>query len=67
MQGGPLVLPIICESTFVKPFLRSHRNNIHVDCFLLGWFEKDVLYTVNLKQWFSTGVGMIKFQRGREP
>jgi len=45
MQGGPLVSPILCEITFVKPFLRRHRSNNHVEYFLLGWFEKRVLYT----------------------
>jgi len=52
MQGGPLVLPMLCEITFLKPFLRRHRSNIHVENFLLGWFEKCVLYTVYLKQVF---------------
>jgi len=50
MQGGPLVLPMLYEITFVKSFLRRHRSNIHVEYFILGWFEKRVLYTVYLKQ-----------------
>jgi len=46
-----LVLPMLCEITFVKPFLWRHRSNIHVDCFLLVRFEKDVVW----QRWTDLG------------
>jgi len=51
MQGGPPVLPMLCEVTFVKLSVTSQKQ-YHVDCFLLCRFEKDLLHTAYLKQWF---------------
>ena len=67
MQGGPLVLPMSCEITFVKPFLRRHRSNIHVEYFLLGWFEKRVLYTAYLKGVVLNRGESLNFKGGASP
>ena len=51
MQGGPPVLAMLYEVTFLKLSVMSQKQ-YHVDCFLLGRYKKDLLHTVYLKQWF---------------
>jgi len=66
MQGGPLVLPVLCEVTFVKLSVTSQKQ-YHVDCFLLGRFERFVTYPLSKAVVLVTRGGIIKFQGGREP
>ena len=67
MQGGPPVLPTLCKVTFVKLSVTSQKQ-YHVDCFLLGRFEKELLHTVYLKQWFlKPGGPSLNFKGWGEP
>ena len=66
MQGGPPVLPMLCEVTFVKLSVMSQKQ-YHVHCFLLGRFEKDLLHTVYLSSGSCNQGTVIKFQGGGEP
>ena len=67
MQGGPPVLPMLCEGTFVKLSVKSQKQ-YHVDCFFLGRFEKDLLHTVLSKAVVLVTRGtVIKFHGGHEP